>query len=469
MKQLSTVAILLCLVFFVTAAPAASVECFQTHPHIWHDAPKQPLFTISMVNFPAGKELTAVEVMIKTNLSAEQMPRLHLVTSGKDCACIFENANDVLTPGEKPGTFTGNVSIPEGTSYFWVLGDFVSAKPGGKVDIALKSVTISGSTLGSTQVKNASPAGSATVEPTDIRVYGYQRASMMIWNKDKPPKELFDYLTDIAFCGVGADKDGSLYFEKLPEAKEGRESQSAFIRELRRLLSLRGNRKVRIHLMIPKPPGIVEMAADPRKRERFARETVQFLKRYSLNGIDIDWEYPENAQEWANHTALLFDLRRAFYQHGFYLTAAGGSWKPIKGAGLALLDWINIMSYDHGGQHATFESFVGDINCYKNFGAAAWRITIGVPFYTHQTSNRNWDAAQPYSRVLNDQPDISIDQNTFTIDGKEHYFNGFSMIRRKAEYVKNQGLGGIMIWSLVHDVHPSHEKSLIRALSEGLK
>ena len=35
-----------------------------------------------------------------------------------------------------------------------------------------------------------------------------------------------------------------------------------------------------------------EMAADPQLREKFAKDCRRVVRKYNLDGIDIDWEYP---------------------------------------------------------------------------------------------------------------------------------------------------------------------------------
>lgn len=72
---------------------------------------------------------------------------------------------------------------------------------------------------------------------------------------------------------------------------------------------------------------LLQVANDPKLRERFALDAAQFALRHNFDGIDLDWEYP--GQRGGNpHTdkdafvLLLKDLHRELAKHNLLLTAA---------------------------------------------------------------------------------------------------------------------------------------------------
>jgi len=105
------------------------------------------------------------------------------------------------------------------------------------------------------------------------------------------------------------------------------------------------------------------VAADPEKRQAFARSAAQWVSEQGFDGIDIDWEYPSLADRDA-FTALMEATRQALDEQGVqdgrtYLLSAAGPADPAKVAAWDLarlariLDWLNIMTYDyHGGWDA---------------------------------------------------------------------------------------------------------------------
>ncbi|MBL0343248.1 MAG: hypothetical protein IPP71_21735 [Bacteroidetes bacterium] len=109
-----------------------------------------------------------------------------------------------------------------------------------------------------------------------------------------------------------------------------------------------------------------QIAADPAKRKQFAVSCIQLLKKYNLDGIDIDWEYPGHKahngtlDDKQNFTLLLRILKVYLDEYSvainrkMYLTAAFGpapnhmeqiEWDQV----VPLLDIVNLMSYNYYG------------------------------------------------------------------------------------------------------------------------
>ena len=112
-------------------------------------------------------------------------------------------------------------------------------------------------------------------------------------------------------------------------------------------------------------------------RKIFAKSAVDFLKKYKLDGIDLDWEYPNQIgagnihrpEDIENFTLLLKEVREYLDEQSqidkrtdddkYLLTiASGGDKAYIENTNLGeahqYLDFINIMTYDaYNGLHKT--------------------------------------------------------------------------------------------------------------------
>ena len=103
-----------------------------------------------------------------------------------------------------------------------------------------------------------------------------------------------------------------------------------------------------------------QMARDDKKRAKFVNGTVEFLKKYKFDGLDLDWEYPAkrggSAEDKNNFILLAKELKEAFTEHKFLLSAAIGAGKATIDISYDVpnmykyLDFVNVMCYDYHGE-----------------------------------------------------------------------------------------------------------------------
>lgn len=174
-----------------------------------------------------------------------------------------------------------------------------------------------------------------------------------------------------------------------------------------------------------------DVALTPASRKRFIESAVRFVKRYDLDGLDIDWEYPGlkgagnkfRAADKQNYTILLRDLRVRFdreeqQRHRRLLTsvAAGANSDFLEhtqmGEVARFVDTVNLMTYDfYGpdgdritGNHAPLFTDPADpkhisaersVREYEAAGVPADKIVLGVPFY-----GKSWSEVGPHNYGL---------------------------------------------------------------------
>ena len=159
--------------------------------------------------------------------------------------------------------------------------------------------------------------------------------------------------------------------------------------------------------------GFSGAAASPESRAIFIRSAQGVIKRYGLDGIDLDWEYPINGA-WGlvdateadrdNFTALLNELRQALGKEKLLTIAVGANvkspteWVDVKAIAPAL-DYINLMTYDmaYGTQYfnanlydsktwptvASADKYSADfvVNNYIAAGLKPAQMNLGIGFY----------------------------------------------------------------------------------------
>jgi chitinase len=195
------------------------------------------------------------------------------------------------------------------------------------------------------------------------------------------------------------------------------------------------------------------LAANGTYRNNFVNNMIGFVNQYGLDGVDIDWEYPNTGASANNYITLMTQLSTEMHNRGKLLTGAivGSDGGTILTSAFALVDFYNLMAYDYNDfDHSTYNYATQSINYWRGRGLPANKTVLGVPFYGHPT----WESyAQLLARGANPYADIF---------GNVGY-NGITTIKQKTNLAFDQG-SGIMIWELSQDVTGAN--SLLSAIHE---
>ncbi|MEK7950083.1 glycosyl hydrolase family 18 protein [Luteolibacter soli] len=206
------------------------------------------------------------------------------------------------------------------------------------------------------------------------------------------------------------------------------------------------------------------MAAD--KRADFAKKLAAYVVKHGFDGLDVDIEGPSINEDYGDFIAA---LAAELQPKGKLLTAAlskGYGGDKVPDAALGHFDLLNIMAYDARGswdpnapgQHSSLEMAKEASKYWLGRGVPKEKAILGVPFYGYGFGKEFHDGGFGYSDILAKHPEASEQDQV----GETIWHNGRPTIREKAKFVKDEGLGGVMIWSLDNDV--KGEKSLLEAL-----
>lgn len=205
-------------------------------------------------------------------------------------------------------------------------------------------------------------------------------------------------------------------------------------------------------------------------RRAFVHKFMIFLKRYQIDGWDIDLE--GSLIKYGYYDEFIKALSDSLKPQGKLLTAAlaGGGGDNFKNETIKYFDWINIMSYDFTGawtpnspgQHASYEHAVLGVTSWTARGAKKEQLIVGLPFYCHAfLKDISWDYKN-YSDILLRFP-YAYNQDTV---GNIIYYNGIPTIKQKT-CMAFEKAGGVMIWALQYDV--KGDKSLLNAIDDVVK
>lgn len=257
-----------------------------------------------------------------------------------------------------------------------------------------------------------------------------------------------NYVTDIVYFSAGLHASGELDTSRLT---------AQTLVALREMSATYGTR---IYVAIggwERSQNFAAVATDPKLRAQAVQAITAYCLENGLDGVDFDWEFPENAAERAGYVALLAEVRQAFASHHLRVSVALAAWQDL-GRGLyEAVDRIHAMAYDHEGRHSTFDQASGDVLAFLERGAPPEKLLLGVPFYGRSLSH--WDNAFTYAEIVahyHPAPDVD--------EVGDIYFNGITTIQQKTRYALAQQLGGVMIWELGQD---TADDTLLRAIQQS--
>ncbi|HEU5146653.1 MAG TPA: glycosyl hydrolase family 18 protein [Chryseosolibacter sp.] len=206
------------------------------------------------------------------------------------------------------------------------------------------------------------------------------------------------------------------------------------------------------------------LAADPQERNYFVQNTMELVRRFDLDGVDVDWEYPDVENRSAEDNVLLMrQMGDSLHAINKELTAAvvhyGNQGEGTKDEIFQIVDWLNLMAYDDDkGQsvpHSPYSLAEKSINYWvKERGLPPHKAVLGLPFY-----------GKPRKENLSHYKDLlAAGADPMKDEFDSVYYNGIATIKRKTELAKKEGLAGVMIWEIAQDTQD--ERSLLKAINE---
>lgn len=188
------------------------------------------------------------------------------------------------------------------------------------------------------------------------------------------------------------------------------------------------------------------LAADDVARGRFVDALLAFATEYELDGIDIDWEYPDVGESSRHYLELMRALRAGLPERGLLtaaVAAAGDLAEGIPTEVFGIVDFLNVMAYDGSATDHSPLSYAADALAYwAARGLAPEQTVLGVPFYSRP-------GEKTYRQLVATDP-AAAQVDTWTLNGTAEYYNGIPTMQRKTELARERA-SGIMIWALHHD------------------
>jgi chitinase len=251
--------------------------------------------------------------------------------------------------------------------------------------------------------------------------------------------------------------------------------------------------------------GFSPAVATAEGRERLSQSLMDIVNDYGFDGLDLDWEYPcddmagiEAAPEdKENYTAWVALLREKLGKDKLLTMAAGASAKCANDLELkklaALMDYIHIMTYDMSNWSETshhtslYKSDISRstyadqaIRTYHEGGVPKEKLVVGCGIYGRVYENvtgigcpveEGPGSFGGYVKCMERAATVGLSYDEkaeapYFYDPTEKIFVSFDnerSIKAKVNYIKKEGLGGIMYWAYNHD---DAQSTLLKAMTE---
>jgi len=244
-------------------------------------------------------------------------------------------------------------------------------------------------------------------------------------------------------------------------------------------------------------------------RKGFAVSAVSIIRKYALDGVDIDWEYPDQSGDGntyrsgdkKNYTlmfkALRDELNKAgpWHQDRLLLTAAVGGFKQFlqhteMNKVAHYLDFVNLMTYDyfqdssgvavhHTALYSSKKYNMQDnadkaVSDYVSAGVPLNKLVIGMAFYGRsgrlRTESLN-GLGMPVNSLMGSGGYTYIKDSLLHKEGFKYYrdrkarapflFNASTRqfisfddewsVKNKCKYVEKKKMAGVMFWEYADD------------------
>lgn len=248
------------------------------------------------------------------------------------------------------------------------------------------------------------------------------------------------------------------------------------------------------------------MVSSPDNRAAFINSTIDVARKYGFDGLDLDWESPNNPQDMSNLSTFFTEWRSSvdkesvasskprillaaavYFSSHFFLTDPPRSYPSdtIK----KYVDFVSPMCFDYHGGWDTSETgapallYDKSSNISTSYGISSWiksgvpaeNLVMGMPMY-----GRTWQLKNPKEHKIGDPAvgtgpgndgimsyDDIVEFNliygatevydnqtvsTYSYAGTNWIgYDNVESIENKVNFAKDNGLGGYFLWALGDD------------------
>ncbi|KAI9619310.1 hypothetical protein H4Q26_011994 [Puccinia striiformis f. sp. tritici PST-130] len=221
---------------------------------------------------------------------------------------------------------------------------------------------------------------------------------------------------------------------------------------------------------------------------KFAHDCKELCRKYGFDGIDVDYEHPENSAEGRGLLELLRHTRATLDQLGHEL---GRQERYILSVATSMGEW-SATHLPLREMNEVLDSGIDD-SLLSLTGVPLHKLILGVPMYSRSFITKTGICGHHYDRVCGASEEATSEgthmYNTlprpnateyhdsnlgvaYSFDGREWCsYDSPTSMSWKTQFVRERGLGGVFFWELAGGhvaAKPPHPRDLVPVAWEGL-
>lgn len=318
----------------------------------------------------------------------------------------------------------------------------------------LSSFSCSNTTANSTQPPIAS----------NFRVSSYVRGNF--YNMGRISNDAINACSDIICLGVEPLADGSLEIETFITTSDYKVSN---VKQLIKIIksNLESNSSPTVRLGISGGSQWKDMISSDNSRNTFINNISQILSDVNADGVDLDFEWPTNQQEYDNYSNFIIELRNTLGSQLVISASLHPLYYKISESAIEHLDYVSLQCYGPNPDLFSYDSYTKYINEVIDYGIPNNKLTPGIPFFGIASDGSK--ESTTYYSLIESKAVTSANDSTAYYDGINYTLNGVNIVKRKTIYAIQNHLDGVMCWSLATDAPFGNSLSLLKSISNTIK
>lgn len=283
------------------------------------------------------------------------------------------------------------------------------------------------------------------------------------------------YSTVIVFGAINWDENAELSFGESGEAEFERQ-----VNALKEIIAQRSNQSHKVKLIITaladgtwgdEHNGVNAYMA--RSKDSVANQIVELVQKYNFDGVDIDWEYPQSADDWENYDSFIQKLSKDLKSQNpdaVISTALSSGQLGLAKETYDCIDQIQFMAYDgndRDGYQSSLEQAQEGLGEFAKNGADISKINIGIAAYGRPVNST------PYWASWRNLPDADYFNNKYyTVNDADQIYEGTfcspALAGDKTAYALFSGAGGVMVFRVACDKTMDNPNSVACGIQNAL-